>query len=71
MHRYEQRIVEDYLEQRKNQTEQIAKEMSNLIQDDDVEGSFVYQEFLESMENSANTDIWFIDDGDNKRDLKK
>lgn len=71
LRRYEKHIVENYQKQLKNQAEHIAKEMSNFIRDDDVEGSFVYQEFLESMENSENTDIWFIDNGDHDKVLKK
>lgn len=71
LRRYEKSIVDNYQKQLKNQAKHIAKEMSNFIQDDDVEGSFAYQEFLESMENSENTDIWLIDNSDHDKELKK
>ena len=71
MNMYEDSIVRTYRKQLKQQAKQIAKEMSRFVREDDTEGSFDYQDYLESMENSKNTDIWFIDNDSDSYTMKK
>lgn len=71
MHRFEESIVNTYKKTLKSQGRHIAKEMSLFIQKNDTEGSFAYQEYLDSMANSENTDIWFLDSGLSKTPLEK
>lgn len=68
---YENNIVQSYRKQLKGQVERIAGEMSELVNDDDVDGSFTYMEYLNTLENSENTDIWFIACNVDKEPMKK
>lgn len=68
---YEDNMLKTYRRQMKKQARHIAREMSDFVIADDTEGSFNYMDYLDSMENSENTDIWFIDNDEDSITLKK
>lgn len=68
---YEDSVIKNYQSQLKKQVRRIAEEMSQFVIADDREGAFVYQDYIESMENSDTTDVWLIDNPDNPVVLRK
>lgn len=68
---YENDIVDTYRKQLKLQARHIAKEVKYYIVTDDAEGCFLYQDYLDSIANSENTDIWLIDNPDDDVELKR
>lgn len=68
---YEENIIKTYQKQLKGQVERIASTMSDLVTSKDIEGSFNYMDYLNSMENSDNTDIWFIANPDDGQPMEK
>ena len=68
---YENDIVDTYRKQLRLQAKHIAKEVKHYIVTDDAEGCFLYQDYLDSIANSENTDIWLIDNPDDDVELKR
>ena len=57
---YEDNIIASYRKQLKGQAERIASNMSDLVVSNDTEGSITYMDYLNTLENSETTDIWFV-----------
>lgn len=57
---YEDNIIASYRKQLKGQAERIADNMSDLVVSNDTEGSITYMDYLNTLENSETTDIWFV-----------
>lgn len=68
---YENDIIDTYRKQLRLQAKHIAKEVKHYIVTDDAEGCFLYQDYLDSIANSENTDIWLIDNPDDDVELKR
>ena len=68
---YENSIEDTYRSQLKTQASRISRKMSDYVCQDDTEGAFLYQEYLETVANSENTDIWLIDNGDDAEELAR
>lgn len=68
---YEDDIIATYRKQLKKQARHISKEMTDYVCAEDAEGCFSYQDYLNSISNSENTDIWLIDNPDDEIELKR
>lgn len=66
---YENSIIDTYRKQLKSQAKRISKEMSIYVKEKDADGCYLYQEYLDSIAGSENTDIWLIDNGDDDIEL--
>lgn len=68
---YEDDIIKTYKKQLKKQARHISKEMTEYVCTEDAEGCFSYQDYLNSISNSENTDIWLIDNPDDEIELQR
>lgn len=68
---YEDDIIKTYKKQLKKQARHISKEMTEYVCMEDAEGCFSYQDYLNSISNSENTDIWLIDNPDDEIELQR
>lgn len=68
---YEDDIINTYKKQLKKQARHISQEMTEYVCEEDAEGCFDYQDYLNCISNSENTDIWLIDNPDDEIELKR
>ena len=68
---YENNIVATYRKSLKAQAEQVAKKMQDFVIAKDTDGGIDYMEYLDSLENNEETDIWFIENEDSEYKIDK
>lgn len=71
MNLYQDSIMDSYKEQLFAQAERISDQMSQLVMEEDKEGSLIYMDYLESLEGSETTDIWFLANEKAKKPMER